>query len=64
MKKIAGILIILTTLVVLPSVMFILLGAPWYAWIACVAAGVGLFLVVGVFYKITLYAVDLILGDE
>lgn len=64
MKKLAGILIILTMFVILPSVVFFLLGSPWYAWIALLALVLGVFLLMGVFYKITVFGIDLILGDK
>ena len=64
MKKIAGILIIFAMFVVLPSVGLFLLGAPWYGWIVSIAGTLGVFLVLGAFYKITVFAVDLILGDK
>ena len=64
MKKLAGVLIILTVFVILPSVVFFLLGAPWYGWLVSIAGALGVFLMVSVFYKITVFAVGLILGDE
>ena len=64
MKKIAGILIILIMFVFLPSVVFFFLGSPWYAWISLLALVLGLFLMGSVFYKITVFGIDLILGDK
>lgn len=60
LKLLAGVMILLLIFIVLPSMLVVVAGEPWYAWLMLLGIAAGAVVGIVVLFRVTAYAVDLI----